>query len=454
MLTSFFSIRITVIFTFLVCLLSNVYAVETKLIYRLSIKEEITPAMARKVNQAVNEAISLKADYILIEMNTYGGMLDAADSIRTKLLNSPIPVIVFIDNNAASAGALIAIACNRIYMRTGSSIGAATVVNQNAEAMPDKYQSYMRSMMRATSEARQRNPHIAEAMVDPVISIPGVIDSGKVLTLTPSEAIKNGFCDGMAENWREVLEKEQISSYNSKIYNPSWIERIIGFLIHPAVSGVLILVMLGGLYFEMQHPGIGFPLFAAILAAILYFAPLYLEGLAANWEILVFVSGLILIAMEIFIIPGFGITGILGIIFTVGGLAASMLNNQGFDFSGIGTSQIFTSVAIVILSMVGSLALFFTLGKGVMHTTAFKKMVLQDVMPLGNGVENQQVVHEWIGQEAITATSLRPSGKIMFRGEIISASAEFGYIEKDILVTITRYDGIAPMVRAKKETTS
>lgn len=447
MLTRFI-VSLTLFAGIMVCSQLKVSAATTKLVYRFFIAEEITPAMARKTSQAIQEALALKADYILIEMNTYGGLLDAADSIRTSLLNCPIPVFVFIDNNAASAGALIAIACNKIYMRQGSSIGAATVVDQEAHALPDKYQSYMRSMMRSTAEARNRDPHIAEAMVDPRVYIPNVNDSGKVLTFTASEAIKNGYCNGLAENWRDVLAAEKITSYDMRLYDPTWVEEVIGFLIHPAISGILILVMLGGLYFEMQHPGIGFPLFAGILAAILYFAPLYLEGLAANWEILLFVAGLILILLEIFVIPGFGVTGIAGIICVVSGLSVSMLNNRGFDFSGIGSQQILTSVAIVIVSMVGSLVVFLTLGRGIMQSGAFNKMVLHDSMAPGSGTVT---VTDIIGEEAVTTTPLRPSGKILFRGEIITASAEFGYIEKDTPVVITRYDGIAPLVRENKK---
>ena len=162
-------------------------------VFQFDIKDEISPGVARHVQKALLTAREQQADLILIRMNTYGGLLDAADSIRTALLNTKKPVIVFIDNNAASAGALIAIACNKIYMRKGSSIGAATVVTQNAEALPDKYQSYMRSMMRSTAEARGRDPRIAEAMVDARIAIPGVNDSGKVLTLTSTKTLRLGY---------------------------------------------------------------------------------------------------------------------------------------------------------------------------------------------------------------------------------------------------------------------
>ena len=146
----------TVFLLFLVFKSISIEGQDKKLVYQLNIQDEITPGMARKVNKAINIAEQKHADVLLINMNTYGGLLDAADSIRTKILNCKIPTVVFIDHNAASAGALIAIACNKIYMRKGGSIGAATVVNERAEALPDKYQSYMRSIMRSTAEARDR----------------------------------------------------------------------------------------------------------------------------------------------------------------------------------------------------------------------------------------------------------------------------------------------------------
>jgi membrane-bound serine protease (ClpP class) len=202
-----------------------------KLVYKLNIKENITPGTWRQTRQAFQEADTLGADVILIHMNTYGGTVLDADSIRTKILQSSIPVYVFIDNNAASAGALISIACDSIYMRPGGSIGAATVVNQTGEAMPDKYQSYMRSTMRTTAEAQgkvprvvgndtiyewRRDPRIAEAMVDPSVYIEGIIDTGKVLTFTAGEAIEYGYAEGLAENVPEVLKFVELK-------NMSWL---------------------------------------------------------------------------------------------------------------------------------------------------------------------------------------------------------------------------------------
>ncbi|MDX5320125.1 MAG: nodulation protein NfeD, partial [Bacteroidota bacterium] len=176
-------------------ILSDSVSGRGKTIYRFQLFEEIAPQATRKTSRAIDEAVAMKADLIILHMNTYGGLVSDADSIRTRLLNSPIPVYVFVENNAASAGALIAIACNRIFMREGSSIGAATVVTGDGSAAPDKYQSYMRSKMRATATARGRSPEIAEAMVDGDKVVPGLNDTGDVVTLTTDEAIKWGFCN-------------------------------------------------------------------------------------------------------------------------------------------------------------------------------------------------------------------------------------------------------------------
>src|SRR5690606_20750964 len=165
---------------------------------------------------------------------------------------------------------------------------------------------------------------------DPSVYIEGIIDTGKVLTFTSSEAMQNGYCDGLAENVQEVLQQAGIEDYELVEYVPGRIEKIIGFLVHPVVSGLLIMAIIGGIYFEMQTPGIGFPLAVAVIAAFSYFAPLYLEGLADNWEIIVFIAGVVLIGLEIFVVPGFGFVGITGIAFVFGSLILSLLNNVEF----------------------------------------------------------------------------------------------------------------------------
>lgn len=427
-----------------------------KLVYKLNIMQNIMPGTWRQTKQAFQEADSLKADLFLIHMNTYGGTVIDADSIRTKILNSPIPVYVFIDNNAASAGALISIACDSIFMRRGGSIGAATVVNQTGEQMPDKYQSYMRSTMRATAEAHGgdtiisgqdttfrwfRDPHIAEAMVDERVYIPGIIDTGKVLTFTPSEAMKHGYCQGIANSIPEVLEMAGVTDYELVEYRPTFLEKVIGLLVNPIVSGLLIMIILGGIYFEMQTPGVGFPLIIAVAAAFAYFAPLYLEGLAANWEIMIFIVGLILIALEIFVIPGFGVAGLLGITLSFTGLVLSLIDNINFDFDGVHPDKILTALTTVIVALFGGFMLSLVISKKLFtaNSGAFKNLSLHSTQEkeLGFVGVDTSFIH-LVGKTGTAYTVLRPSGKVKIDGKIYDAVSNLGMIDRGDEVVVIR----------------
>ncbi|MEN8115799.1 MAG: NfeD family protein [Bacteroidota bacterium] len=440
-----------------------------KLVYKFDIKQEITKATWRQTEQAFTAADSLHADVFLIHMNTYGGTVADADLIRTRILESEIPVYVFIDNNAASAGALISIACDSIYMRPGASIGAATVVNQTGQAMPDKYQSYMRSTMRATAEAHgkdtiitadndtiykwRRDPSIAEAMVDQRVYVEGVSDTGKVLTFTPEEAMANGFCEGLAENIPEVLKKVGVEEYEIVEYEPSWIEKIIGWLVHPMISGLLIMAIIGGIYFEMQTPGIGFPLGIAILAAVAYFAPLYLEGLAENWEIVIFVVGIILVAIEIFVIPGFGVTGALGVLFVFVGLVLSLINNVEFDFEGVEMRGVGVAVTTVVLGVFGGFILSLYLGNRLFSAKSgpFKNLALRTVQHVDEGfVSVDTSLLNMKGKTGISQTVLRPGGKVIIDNEVYDAIAENGFIEKSSAIIVTKVEATQLYVELKE----
>jgi len=430
-----------------------------KLVFRFDIRENIAAPIWRTTKEAFDEAEKMKADLVLINMNTYGGEVSAADSIRTRILNSPIPVYVFINDNAASAGALIAIACDSIYMKPSAKIGAATVVNQSGEQVPDKYQSYMRATMRATAEAHGkdtiirgkdttyvwvRDPHIAEAMVDPVIVVPGVSDSGQVLTFTASEAILHGFCEGIVENQKQIFDQNDIKEYEIYEYKASGLDKLIGFLIHPAVSGILIMIIIGGIYFELQTPGIGFPLAAAIFAALLYFAPLYIEGLAESWELLLFLAGVILLAVEIFAIPGFGVAGIAGIILIITGLTLSLVDNVVFErreFTGEGLAIVLKAFSLVLVSLFAGFLGSLWMGKKLLTSTTFSNLALhseQDPEKGFIGVSLEQ--RKLVGQTGIAHTVLRPSGKVMIGNRLYDAKAEYGMIEKGAEVKVIRYE--------------
>ncbi|RUT78583.1 nodulation protein NfeD [Ancylomarina longa] len=426
-------------------------------VFKFDIKREIGPAAWRQTKDAFQEAREWNADLILIHMNTYGGMVVQADSIRTAILNSKKPVYVFIDNNAASAGALISIACDSIYMRTGANIGAATVVNQTGQAMPDKYQSYMRSTMRATAESHgkdtliqsgdtiikwHRDPLIAEAMVDPRTYIKNVIDTGKVLTFTPAEAIKNGYCEGIANTVEEVLTKAGIKAYIIKKYEPSSTERIVDFMINPILQGLLIMIIIGGIYFELQTPGIGFPILASAIAAILYFSPLYLEGLAENWEILLFAAGVILLALEIFVIPGFGVAGISGITLIITGLTLSLVDNVAFDFEPRQIRALFGAILLVVFSILTALLGSIYLTKKLFAANSFLgHLALNSVQNSKEGfVGVDMTAKTMIGKTGTAMSVLRPSGKVIIEDHIYDAKSEDGYIDKDTVVEVIRFE--------------
>jgi membrane-bound serine protease (ClpP class) len=421
---------------------------KTYRILKFDIKEEIAPPIWRMTKKAFKTAKEEKIDLIIIDMNTYGGTVVEADSIRTEILESNIPVVVFINNNAASAGALISIACDSIYMRKGANIGAATVVNQNAEQMPDKYQSYMRSMMRSTAESQGRNSDIAEAMVDADIYVEGVIDSGKVLTFTVTEAIEYGFCEGQVETIEELIKELGIKEYEIIKMEITATDRVINFLINPMISGVLIMIIIGGIYFELQTPGIGFPLGAAVVGAILYFAPLYMEGLAEHWEVALFFVGLILLAVEIFAIPGFGVAGILGILFIVGSLALSMVGNIGFSFPEGTGIQLIKALFIVIIATLSGVILTFYLGHKAFTTNLFGRIALDSIQDRETGyISTDIAMFDLKGKEGITATILRPSGKVIIDDEYYDATASSGYIDKGKKIRVAKHESMQLFVK-------
>lgn len=413
---------------------------EKQKIYYFHIDEEIAPPASLRVEKALEEAKKINADIIVVHINTFGGTLDDADKIRTAFLQSPIPVWAYIDNNAASAGALISIACDSIFMHSGSSIGAATVVDQMGTVQPDKYQSYMRSLMRTTAETKGRRPDIAQAMVDPDIYVEGISDSGKVLTLTTSEAMKYGYCEAETESLNQLLLHAGIDRYSLHEQRYSFIDKLIGFLVNPIVSGFLIMLIIGGIYFELQQPGIGFPLILAISAAALYFAPLYLEGLASYWEIILFLIGIVLVILEIFVIPGFGVAGFSGIICLVVGLVFSMVGNDGFDFSAVPGGAISTSLMITLLSFVIALMLSIYLGKKLFESNLFGGLALntEETTDAGFTVATTEM-SSVIGKNGVASTILRPAGKIVVDDEVYDAVAQVGYIEPGQPVKVIDY---------------
>lgn len=426
--------KIKTLCLFLLCCV-NLFATDsTQVVLQINIRKEINSTTWLYLRNGLAKAKEIKADAVLLHLNTYGGEVVFADSMRSAILYAPIPVYAFIDNNAASAGALISIACTKIFMRKGANIGAATVVDQTAAALPDKYQSYMRSIMRSTAEARGRNPKIAEAMVDQTLNVPMVSDSGKVLTFTTSEALKFGFCDGMAESVDDVLYKQlKLKETQLVQYNPSSVDEAKGFLMSKAIQSLLVMLIIGGIYFELQSPGLGFPSLIAIVGAILYFAPLYIDGLAANWEILLFVLGVLAMMAEIFIIPGFGVAGVLGILAMITGLVTAMLNNNQFNFDGVSMAKTGEASLTVGIGLLAGMILTLWFSHKIGQKGLFKKIALQTSLADKPAFPDRKKL---IGKDAKALTILRPSGKIEIENEVYDGIIENGYAEAGTLLIV------------------
>lgn len=410
----------------LTCVLFSVSAYcsdSLSVFYRIRLDQDIDPSAQRLVVLGLEKAAKAEADYVLLDINTYGGAVNAADSIRAAILRYDKPVVAYVNMQAASAGALISIACDSIYMRTGSSIGAATVVNQTGEVAPDKYQSFMRGMMRATAKANGRDPEIAESMVD----------TANVLSLTPDEAIEVGYCEGIAE---EVSDVARIVAGDNEFIikdmedDMTWLDRLIQFLLNPLLQSIFMMMIIGGIFVEIRTPGIGLPLLTAVVGALLYFAPGYLGHLVSYWEILLFVVGIILIAMEIFVLPGFGVCGITGIIAVVVSLAFAMVDNSElFHWDGtLNLEPVLMPLGIVIISSAVAIFGSVWLVKKLYETRSFDHIALRQSLTGEEGfVGVVSGLESIIGQEVTVFTDMRPSGKVRTAdGRIFEASMKFG----------------------------
>jgi len=420
-------------------------------VLHLKIQSEIDPRTNRYSELGLERATEIDADYVILELDTYGGALNDADDIRTRILEFDKPIFAFINKDAASAGALISIACDSIYMAGGSSIGAATVVTQDGTAAPDKYQSYMRSIMRSTAEAKGRDPRMAEAMVDEDIDLDSIATEGKILTLSTSEAIEYGFCEAEVKSVEEILGRNGIDNYEIQEFSLGATEKIISLFLNPFVSGILILVIIGGIYFELQTPGVGFPILASIIAVILYFVPNYLNGLAENWEIVLFIVGVILIALEVFVIPGFGVAGVLGLICTLGSLVLVMLNNDFLDFSFVPMEEIFVSTAVVLAGLMGAIVVMFFGGARLLNSNVFKRVALQDTQSKEEGYTSTFYKEKsLVGLQGKTFTRLRPSGRVEIEGTIYDAYTRGNFIEEGKEVEVISDEGTSLKVKEVK----
>ena len=412
-------------------------------VYLANVEGTIDLGLAPYIKRVINEAENNNARAIVLKINTFGGRVDAATQIKDAILNSKILTVAFIDKRAISAGALIALSCNKIIMTPGSSIGASTVVNQQGKKQSEKYQSFMRSEMRSTAEKNHRPKKIAEGMVDERIVVPGLVDSTQLITLTAEEAENHGIADTIVADLDEALKYLNINNPEVVKVNSNWSEDVVRFLNNPIISSLLIMIGLVGMFIEIKTPGWGVAGTAAIIALALFFGASYIVELASATEILIFLIGVVLLLLEIFVIPGFGIAGVLGIIMIIGGLFLSLLSDLPiFDFASL--TGALTQLAV---SLLASLLIMYLLAKYLPKTVVWNRLILQSNIDSKSGYSAKKDIRKLVGKTGEALTDLRPSGIATIEGKRIDVITEGEYIDKGARIKIISAEGAKVIVK-------
>lgn len=416
-------------------------------VYYANIEGDIDLGIAPYIKRVVKEAETNFASGIIFRINTFGGRVDAATQIKDAILNSKIKTIAFIDKRAISAGALIALSCEKIVMVPGASMGASTVVDQTGQKQSEKYQSYMRSEMRATAEKNGRRTDIAQGMVDETIVIPDLKDdSTKLVTLTSEEALKYQMADTVLANIDKVKEFFGFQNAELVTLDSNWAEDFVRFVNNPIISSLLIMLGLIGLYTEIKTPGWGLAGTIGVISLAIFFGAGYILELASIIEILMFVIGVILLIVEIFVIPGFGIFGVAGILLMVGSLFLGLIS----DFEMIDWSIISIAIIQLGLTFLFTFIVLFFLLKFLPRTEMWGKLILKEQVSSKSGYTSKPAFEHLIGLEGVAFTDLRPSGTALIDGNRIDVVTEGDYIKNGNRVLVKSVEGSKVVVEVIK----
>lgn len=413
-------------------------------VYLGNIEGDIDLGLAPYVKRVVTEAEKNLADAIIFRINTFGGRVDAATQIKDAILDSKVQTIAFIDKRAISAGALISLSCEKIVMVPGASIGATTVVDQQGGKQAEKYQSYMRSEMRATAERTGRRTDIAEGMVDERVVVEGLVDSTQLITLTSKEAMKYGFADTILVSENAVLENYGYQDAEIIEVGVDWAENVIRFISNPIITGLLIMIGMVGLFTEVKSPGWGLPGTAGVIALALFFGANYILELASVIEIILFAAGVVLLLIEIFVVPGFGVFGILGIIFMVAGLFLGLLA----DFPLLDWDDISFAIIQLALSFLATIFLIYLLSKVLPKTNIWNRLILMRNLEEKSGYTTSDPdFSHLIGNTGTAMTDLRPSGTIVIDDKRYDVVTGGEFLDHGTKIKVVEVEGSKVVVR-------
>jgi membrane-bound serine protease (ClpP class) len=397
----------------------------------------IAPFIARSIREAEAEG----ARAVILDIETPGGRIDAAQQIVNAIKEAKVPVYAFVNRRAFSAGAMIALATDRIYMRPGSVIGAATPVDGGGTKAPEKIVSAMRSEMRALAEARKLDPRIAEAMVDESIEIPGVVEKGKLLTLTTDEAVRVGYAQPV-DSWTALMAELRSVGAPVKEARVNWAEGLVRFFTHPLVAPLLLSLGFLGLLIELKTPAFGM---AGVFGAIclgLFFGSHYLVGLAGWEELMLLVGGVALIGVEMFVLPGFGVAGVAGSLAVLGSVYLSLVSQFSSEADMSQAAGVLSAAILIVI--VGAWALLRTLPRSGRFNRS--GVMLGDSMDRNAGYISSPIREELVGATGVAITDLRPSGAAQFGDERIDVVSDSTFISAGTPVRIVRSEGYRHVV--------
>lgn len=398
--------------------------------------QEVNRWYSGYIKKAIDQAYEDKADLIILELDTPGGLLSSALSIKNYIIESKVPVAVYINKNALSAGALISLSAKEIYMSDGSVIGAATPIYLNGnepKKASEKEVSAMRAAMRASAESSKKNIRAAEAMVDETIVLTrkndGIdLDNKTLLTLSADEAVKINIADKKANSIDEILKLKNIENAELIYVEEEGYDTVLKFLLNPLILSLLMSIGIAGIYIEIKTPGFGVGGVTAIITFAVFFFAQFFSGNSSFLAPGIFLLGIILLCVEIFLIPGFGITGILGIIGIVGGI-----------FLSFGIHNIAVASLVVFISLLIDIVFIILIARFMSKSKDFKNKITLD-MDI-SGYHSSVSYNELIGKTGTAETFFRPSGYILIDGKKYDAVSEGEFIDKGSNLKVILVEG-------------
>jgi len=431
----------------LLCLAAATGAAGQEHVVRVPVSGTVEMGLAPFVERTIEEAEAAGAAAVILEIETPGGRVDAAERITSAISRAELPVYAYINLHAYSAGAMIALATERVFMRDGGVMGAATPVDGSGTKGSEKIVSAMRARMRALAEARDLDPSVAEAMVDEQIAIEGVVDEGKLLTLTTAEAVALGYATAV-DDWADLLEVLELEEAPVNEATVNWAERLVRFLTNPVIAPFLLSLGFLGLIVEIKTAGFGLAGIAGLLSLAMFFGAHLLLGLAGAEDLILVLAGIVLILVEVFVIPGFGIFGILGGLALVGGLVLAQVGAYptGADFAQAGTVL---TVSTILVGVAAWLILRSIPGSWRLKRSG---VLLPESTDRDEGYTSADVRSDLEGAVGVAITDLRPAGVGLFTDERMDVVSESEWIEEGTRIRIISAEGYRHIVRAVKST--